>query len=111
MFKQLISLATACGTLYSMYLLGNKDKRGWIVGLLNQLLWVTFIVAFGAWLLAPLSICLLFMYSRNLIKWKRDELSISYTVNEDKLRTLLSQSGMDEIHFLGKLQERGGIQP
>lgn len=73
MFKQLISLATASGTLLSMYLLGNKDKRGWIVGLLNQFLWITFIVVFGAWALSPLSGCLLVMYTRNLRKWRKDE--------------------------------------
>lgn len=84
MFKQLISLATASGTLFSMYLLGNKDKRGWIVGLLNQLLWGTFIVAFGAWGLAPLSVCLLFMYTRNLLKWRREEASVAVKISRLK---------------------------
>lgn len=76
MLKQLISLATASGTLFSMYLLGNKDKRGWVVGLLNQFLWVSFIILFQAWLLAPLTVSLLYMYTRNLLKWRREDLEL-----------------------------------
>lgn len=58
-----------------MYLLGRKDKRGWIMGLFNQLLWGIFIVSFGAWGLAPLSVSLVVMYTVNLRKWRNDELA------------------------------------
>lgn len=71
MFKQLISLATSAGTLTTMWLLGRKDYRGWIAGLLSQVVWLTFIFAFGAWGLLPLSIALVFMYSWNLYKWRK----------------------------------------
>lgn len=73
MFKQLISLATSCGTLTTMWLLGRKDVRGWYMGLISQMIWLVFIFSFGAWGLLPLSICLTFMYLWNLRKWRKEE--------------------------------------
>lgn len=72
MIKQLISLATSAGTLSTMWLLGKKDHRGWIVGLCSQALWLVFIFIFGAWMLLTLSVPLIFMYVYNLRKWRKD---------------------------------------
>jgi hydrogenase-4 membrane subunit HyfE len=74
MLKQLISLATSSMTLTTMWLLGKKDHRGWIVGLCSQAVWLLFIFMFAAWGLLPLSVCLTFMYIYNLRKWRRDSL-------------------------------------
>lgn len=70
--RQLIPLATSVVTLVGMWLAGNKDPRAWIVGLANQVLWLAFIVLFGAWGLLPLLVSLVVIYTRNLIKWRRE---------------------------------------
>jgi len=56
-----------------MWLLGNKQVLGWWVGLANQLLWAWFIVVFGAWGLAPLTLTLSVTYVRNIRKWQSEE--------------------------------------
>lgn len=68
--KQGIALLTSIVTLYGMWLAGSHDWRGWLLGLVNQVLWFVFIVAFGAWGLLPLNIALVFVYSRNLVAWR-----------------------------------------
>lgn len=73
MIRQLIPLATSFGTVFSMWLVGNKDPRGWMVGLANQVIWLTFIIVFAAYGLLPLFCFLVFVYSRNLIRWRREE--------------------------------------
>lgn len=56
-----------------MWLLGQKRSVGWIVGLLNQVLWVTFAIMFEAWGLLPLTCALIVIYTKALIKWRADE--------------------------------------
>lgn len=73
--KQILPLVTSSVTVYNMYLAGNKDYRAWVFGLLNQILWLAFIISFAAWGLLPLTIALTFMYTRNLLKWRADELA------------------------------------
>lgn len=70
MTKQLIALATSVVTLWGMWLAGSHRWEGWALGLGNQVLWLVFIIAFGAWGLLPLNAALVFVYSRNLIKWR-----------------------------------------
>lgn len=69
--RQLIALATSVLTLVGMWLAGSKRWEGWLVGLCNQGLWLAFIVAFSAWGLLPLSVALTVVYSRNLLRWRR----------------------------------------
>jgi len=71
MTEQLIALATSVITLIGMWLAGSKKSAGWVLGLANQGLWFAFIVAFGAWGLLPLNVALVFVYSRNFLKWRR----------------------------------------
>lgn len=59
-------------TIVAMILLGNKSRWGWIVGLFNQVLWITFAIWFKAWGLLPLTFVLIFVYTRNLYKWNRN---------------------------------------
>jgi len=67
----------SAGTLGNMWLVGNKNKLGWVVGLANQALWITFIVLFSAWGLLPLALALIVLYTRNLVRWRREELASS----------------------------------
>lgn len=73
MITALVPWATSALTILGMWLLGNKDKRGWIVGLANQALWITFVILYSAWGLLPLTGWLIVVYTRNLIKWRRDD--------------------------------------
>lgn len=57
-------------TIYSMLLAGNKKRGAWLVGLVNQFLWLIYIFAAGAWGLIPMNIALWVVYSRNYLKWK-----------------------------------------
>lgn len=57
-------------TIYTMFLAGDKKQGAWIVGLINQLLWLVFIIAIGAWGLLPMNLALWFVYTRNYIKWQ-----------------------------------------
>ena len=76
-WHQLIPLATSFVTVFGIWLAGNKNYWGWVCGICNQALWFTFIVLFEAWGLLPLMFALLFIYSRNLIKWRREELRLA----------------------------------
>jgi hypothetical protein len=59
-------------TLYAMYLAGNKSPVAWMLGLGNQALWLLFIVHTAAWGLLPMLVGMVVIYSRNLLKWKRE---------------------------------------
>jgi hypothetical protein len=63
----LLSIITA----YSMLLAGNKKKSAWFVGLVNQLLWLVWIVLSGTWGLIPMNIVLWIVYGRNYLKWSK----------------------------------------
>lgn len=56
-------------TIYSMLLAGNKRKGAWVVGLVNQFLWLIWIVLTQSWGLLPMNIALWIVYGRNYIKW------------------------------------------
>lgn len=57
-------------TVYSMLLAGNKKRGAWAVGLVNQLLWLIWIVLSSAWGLLPMNAALWIVYGRNYLKWK-----------------------------------------
>lgn len=58
-------------TLWMMWLAGNKSALAWKVGLGNQALWLLWICESHTWGLLPLTACLVVMYVRNLLKWKK----------------------------------------
>lgn len=72
--KQDIALATSAVTLIGMWLAGSHKWQGWALGLANQALWLWFILAFKAWGLLPLNICLVFVYGRNLLRWRHAQI-------------------------------------
>ncbi len=71
--KALLPWLTSFGTLLGMWLVSQKRSVGWIVGLANQVVWVSFAVVYEAWGLLPLSAALIGIYTRALIRWRRDE--------------------------------------
>jgi len=65
----LLSVITAWG----MYLAGNKNSKAWLIGLLNQVLWLTWITLSGTWGLLPMTGVMVFVYIRNYLKWKKQD--------------------------------------
>lgn len=59
-------------TIYMTFLQGNKNAFGWVVGLFNQFLWLTFAIYTETWGLLPLNAALWILYIRNLRKWRID---------------------------------------
>lgn len=60
-------------TIWMTLLAGNNHQSAWAVGLVNQVLWVTWIIASQAWGLIPMSIALAIVYTRNHFKWNTKE--------------------------------------
>jgi len=57
-------------TIYQMLLAGNKKRRAWLYGLVNQFLWLIWIILSSTWGLLPMNIALWIVYGRNYLKWK-----------------------------------------
>lgn len=56
-------------TIYSMLLAGNKKKGAWLIGMINQALWLVYILTGHFWGLLPMNIALWIVYGRNYFKW------------------------------------------
>lgn len=59
-------------TIYTMFLAGNKTKKAWVVGLVNQIFWFTWIITSQSWGLLPMTFAMCFVYTRNYLKWKKE---------------------------------------
>lgn len=60
-------------TIWMTWLQGEMRPMGWIVGLVNQLLWLAFAIGMKTYGLLVLNAFLWFMYIRNYRKWRRAE--------------------------------------
>jgi hypothetical protein len=56
-------------TIYMTLMAGNQKPWAWLVGLGNQALWLTWIIATGTWGLLPMTAALTVVYARNHFKW------------------------------------------
>lgn len=56
-------------TIWMTLLAGNKHPKTWAVGLLNQALWLVWIVTSETWGMLPMNIALWSVYMRNHLKW------------------------------------------
>lgn len=56
-------------TIYMTVLAGNKSRYAWLVGLLNQALWLVWILTTGNYGFLPMNLALWIVYARNHIKW------------------------------------------
>ena len=59
-------------TIWSMHLAGDKHSWTWAVGLVNQALWLVWIIASESWGLIPMNVALWIVYARNHLKWRSD---------------------------------------
>lgn len=58
-------------TIWMTLLAGNKTSWAWAVGLSNQALWLTWIIASESWGLIPMTAALTIVYARNHFKWMK----------------------------------------
>ena len=68
-FSYLLSIIS----LVTLWLIGNKNKAGFILGLLNQILWIWYALMLKQYGLLVGVIAYAVIYIRNLIKWNKDE--------------------------------------
>lgn len=58
-------------TLWMTFMAGNNNPRTWIVGLVNQALWLVWIILSKSWGLIPLNFGLWYAYYKNHCKWNK----------------------------------------
>lgn len=68
-FSYLLSIIS----LVTLWLIGNKNKAGFVLGLLNQVLWIWYALMLKQYGLLVGVIAYAAIYIRNLIKWNKDE--------------------------------------
>ena len=56
-------------TIWMTLLAGNKHKSAWAIGLFNQALWLSWIIATETWGLLPMNAALWVVYARNHWRW------------------------------------------
>lgn len=96
-------------TIYMTFLQGNKNATGWIVGLVNQFLWLAFAVGTQTWGLLPLNAALWILYTRNFMKWRKPVLhplqSRGYCMSESGLGTYKLVMGFESLKDLQDAQD------
>lgn len=71
MIAQYLPWLLSAITIWMTLLAGNKHPKAWLVGLVNQALWLVWIVASGTWGMLPMNLALWFVYGRNHLKWAK----------------------------------------
>ena len=56
-------------TILMMYLVGEKKRSGWLIGLASQAIWLYWIIADQKWGFLILSFYLTYIYYVNYRKW------------------------------------------
>lgn len=59
-------------TVSQVWMTGSKHRHSWTVGLINQALWLAWIVADEKWGFLPLNVALWIAYYRNHVRWRRE---------------------------------------
>lgn len=59
--------------LTGRYMIGNKNRWGWMVGLLNQCFWIYFIFDKGYWGFMVITVVQVYLGIKFFILWGRDE--------------------------------------
>lgn len=70
--QELLPFLLSAITLWMTFLAGNKHPNAWAVGLVNQLLWLIWIISVQKWGLLPMNIGMWILYYRNHLKWRLD---------------------------------------
>ena len=60
-------------TIWMTVLAGNLHRSAWLIGLLNQALWLVWICASESWGLVPMNLALWIVYFRNHRLWRAEQ--------------------------------------
>ena len=71
-WQNLVALVLSTMQLTAYWLVGNKNKAGWWLGIAGAVPWVV-MYAWDAWGLIVLVVGLQVVYVRGLLKWTREE--------------------------------------
>lgn len=63
--------------ILGLFLAGNKRKIGFAIGFFAQFIWLTYAVATRQWGFIPGAFAYGFVYARNWLRWRREELALS----------------------------------
>lgn len=67
-----VELIISVITIISAWLIGNKSVWGQRLGMLANLCWWFYVLAFGRWGLVPMELMFTIIQIRNLIKWEKE---------------------------------------
>lgn len=70
MIREYLPWVLSVITIWMTFLAGNKSQMAWSVGLVNQVLWLVWIVSDEAWGMIPMNVVLFVIYGRNYLKWR-----------------------------------------
>ena len=72
MTSQVLSYVLSANSLISLWLVGNKNKAGFILGIVNQALWVWYAIMLKQYGLLVGVIAYTIINIRNLVKWSKE---------------------------------------
>lgn len=55
-----------------LWQMGNKSKYAPVTGLVNQIMWIVYVIGTQQWGLMPGVIAFTVVHTRNLIKWNKE---------------------------------------
>lgn len=58
-------------TIWMTLTAGSKWRWAWSIGLVNNFLWLVWVLASASWGLLPMNVVLWVVYTRNHLKWMR----------------------------------------
>lgn len=91
-------------TIRMTVLAGNKHHSAWLLGLVNQGLWLSWILITGTWGLIPMNLALWVVYARNHFKWIADREKGS-EVPSDRPVTPKYTAASNGGHLLGRTSD------
>ena len=72
MTSQVLSYVLSANSLVSLWLVGNKNKAGFVLGVINQALWVWYALMLKQYGLLIGVIAYTIINIRNLVKWSKE---------------------------------------
>ena len=73
MFITILTYCMSAVAVWSLYLMGNKNKYGPIVGIVNQVMWIYYVLYTEEWGLMIGVIVYTIVHIRNTYKWAKED--------------------------------------
>lgn len=77
-------ILTSVGLL-GLWMAGRKYSGGWAVGIGAQALWAAYAIATGQWGFLVSAGLYGFVYTRNFVAWRRDELAREHRAQDERI--------------------------